>query len=369
MKKKILHIQLLPILSGVQKVSLQLFENLNPSEFEWWLLCAPQPKGRDDSLIQEAQKLGVNVHIEEKLKRNLCISDFLVFLRIYKFIKKHNFDVVHTHSSKTGFLGRIAARLAGVPKVIHTIHGYPFHPYQSPEVRMFYKLLEKFAASFADMNVFVNKYERQLALEEHLTGNKNSITIFNGMHIPDHRSDGSSGNKINIVSVSRFSQQKNIVSTVRTAVRVCNKSDDIEFYFVGHGELFDTCANIVADAGLKDRINLPGWSENVAQYYLNADIFLLNSKWEGMPISILEAMSYGLPVIASDIKGNNELVRPENGFLVDVMNPRELECILLQLPEKKKTLHFLGDKSLEKIRNVFNIEDFVSAYKELYINE
>ncbi len=367
MKKKVLHIQLLPILSGVQKISLQIFENLR-DDFEMWLLCAPQPDGRSDSLITEAKKLGVNVHVEGLLKRNLNLGDFRVFYRIYRFIKENNFDIVHTHSSKTGFLGRIAAKLAGVPEVIHTIHGYPFHPYQSPETRMFYKMLEKIAAGFADMNVFVNKYERQLALTEHLVGERNSKTIFNGIDVPGEKAAGSKGEKIIVVSVCRFSAQKNIRSTIRTAVRVCRKSEDLDFYFIGNGEFFESCRRVVSEAGLTDRIHLPGWSKNVSEYYRKADVFLLNSKWEGLPVSILEAMSYGLPVIASNIKGNNELVTSENGYLVDVMNPRELEHILLQIPGKKKTLHFLGDKSLERIRNDFNLNDFVTAYKELYIN-
>ncbi len=368
MSKKILHIQLLPILSGVQKVSLQLFSNLCDEDIDMWLLCAPQPDGRSDSLIEEAEKLGVNVHIEPFLKRNLNVGDLRVFYRLYKFIKAEKFDVVHTHSSKTGFLGRIAAKVAGVPQVIHTIHGYPFHPYQSPETRMFYKLLEKFAAGFADMNVFVNKYERQLALTEHLVGKKNSMTIFNGIDVPTNRAEGSPGDKINVVSICRFSRQKNILSTIRTAIKACHKTPDLDFTFVGNGELFDVCQGLVSKAGLTERIHLPGWSNNVEDYYLAADVFLLYSKWEGLPISILEAMSHGLPVIASDIKGNNELVTSDNGYLVDVMKPFELEQLLLQLPGKKKTLHFLGDKSLEKIRNDFSLYDFVSAYKELYLN-
>ena len=123
---------------------------------------------------------------------------------------------------------------------------------------------------------------------------------------------------------------------------------------------------MITDSGFEDRIQLPGWQKDPTEWLQKFDVFLLYSKWEGLPLSILEAMSYGLPIVASDIKGNNELVSDVNGILVPINDIDRLTAILLSLPSEKEKLKKWGTNSRKLIKEKFNLTDFVRKYKEIY---
>ena len=114
---------------------------------------------------------------------------------------------------------------------------------------------------------------------------------------------------------------------------------------------------------------MPGWQKNVTKWLQKFDVFLLYSKWEGLPLSILEAMSFGLPIVASDIKGNNELVSDANGILVPINDIDRLISVLLSLPDKKKKLRMWGENSRKIVEEKFNHTDFARKYKEVYVQE
>ena len=125
---------------------------------------------------------------------------------------------------------------------------------------------------------------------------------------------------------------------------------------------------MIKESVLEKRILLPGWQNNILEWLIGFDVFLLFSKWEGLPISILEAMSVGLPIIASDIKGNNELVNNRNGFLISVNEIDKLIQLLTTLPEKKKELINKGKFSIKIIKAKFSKREFVCKYDNLYGN-
>ncbi len=123
---------------------------------------------------------------------------------------------------------------------------------------------------------------------------------------------------------------------------------------------------MVKSANLLDRILLPGWQANVIEWLSNFNVFLLYSKWEGFHVSILEAMSVGLPIVASNISGNNELVKDSNGFLISVNDVDKLEDVLLSLPSKKSELKTKGGNSLSIIKNKYSLKKFIANYEKLY---
>jgi glycosyltransferase involved in cell wall biosynthesis len=361
--KRVLHIQLYPLLSGVQNVSLQILDNLDPAEWEVYVIS--QPNG---PLVEEVRRRGYTHLAVSTLRRQLSPLDFLAFIRIYFLCRKYRFDIVHTHSSKTGFLGRIAARLAGVPKVIHTVHGFSFHPNQPLPFRWLYMLLEAVASHFADRIVFVNHSERRTAIRLGLVPREKAITIYNGAEIrepvstrrlfpPEQLVVGWSG---------RFSKQKNPVQTVEIACLAATANPRLSFVFVGDGELRATCQHRVASYGLSNRIQFPGWQRDIHEWLSGFDVFLLFSRWEGLPLSILEAMSMGLPIIASKISGNEELIDNRNGWLISLRDGHGLEHLLHSLPDNREQLHSMGMASRERVRNEFDIQRFRNQYLELY---
>ena len=360
-KIKIVHIQLLPLLSGVQNMMLSILSSLDPDKYDIYVISKS-----GGPMVDKVIELGYTHIPLNSLRRNISFMDVVAFASLFKIFKKYKFDIVHTHSSKTGFIGRIAARLANTPKIIHTVHGFPFHPYSKKSVKIIYTFLEKFAAHFCDFVVFVNNSERQMAIKEKIVSEKKAVTIYNGIDYSEQVIKKQDKQNFVIGSCLRFWEQKNIIATVDVAVKVCHENEFVKFIFIGDGSLFSEVKEMVCNAGLEERILLPGWQNNVTEWFKEFDLFLLYSKWEGLPISILEAMAYGLPIVASDIKGNNELVSSDNGVLVSVDEPAKLKDVLLELYNKSDLLDTWGGNSRKLIREKFALSDFINNYLYLY---
>ncbi len=365
-KVKLLHIQLLPLLSGVQNMMIQLLKGLNPETFEIIVIS------RDNGpMVDEIKKNGWQHITLNSLTRNISVLDLKAFIDLFIILRKIKPDIVHTHSSKTGFIGRITAKLAGVKLVIHTLHGFSFHPFQPKVIRFFYQTLESFAAMFADYNVFVNQFEKDYAIHKLGFNSKKTLSIYNGIKVypktKEYPFDLTFFNQpLKVVSVSRFSKQKNIIDTIQQAIEIVKSKSNVTFTFYGDGELFDDAQKLIESNVVPDKIFLPGWASNIQETLLKYDVFLLNSLWEGLPISILEAMSVGLPVIASNIKGNNELINEDNGWLIDLQNPNSLNAIIKYILKNPEILKEKGLQSVKKVTYIFKEELFINRYLELY---
>ncbi len=361
-KIKIVHIQLLPLLSGAQNVMLNILESLDENKYDIYVISKP-----GGPLVDKVKEFGFHYIPVPSLRRDISLLDGIAFVHFFLIFRKYKFDIVHTHSSKPGFLGRIAARIAGVKKIVHTVHGFPFHPYQKKLIMSFYRSVEKLAGLFCDTIVFVNNSERETAIADHLAQPEKAVTIYNGIKLPEIEMQKKEiGDKFIIGSCLRFWKQKNIIETINAAIRVCKKNENIHFIFIGDGELYEVAENMVNDSGYKDRIHLPGWQNNPTEWLQKFDIFLLYSKWEGLPLSILEAMSFGLPIVASDIKGNNELVSEVNGILVPINDIDRLSAVLLSLPNENGKLREWGENSRKLVKEKFNLTGFARKYNKIY---
>jgi glycosyltransferase involved in cell wall biosynthesis len=366
-KIKLVHIQLLPLLSGVQNVMMNLLRGLKQDKYEIFVISRS-----DGPLVDSVIGCGWHHIALDSFERNLSPrNDIKAFLSLYKIFRKIKPDIVHTHSSKPGFLGRIVARLAGVPLVMHTIHGLPIHSDKNRFINSVYLSLDSFAGNFADYNISVNRYECELMQKKKSQIKSKYITIYNGI-LPYHRQkiyDDAffADSRLRIVSVLRFSKQKNIISTIKKVINIVRKSPDIEFTFYGDGELFSKCLVLVESSGTSDSIKLRGWVyDDMPDVLLDYDVFLLNSSWEGLSLSILEAMSVGLPIIASDIKGNNELVDTANGWLIDLKDELSIDKVVKEIMLDKTVLLSKGMESYKKINEVFHLDLFIRHYQDIY---
>ncbi len=367
-KIKICHVQLLPLLSGVQNMMINLIDNLDRNEYDNTVISAS-----NGPMIEKLKEMDFKHVAFPKLIQKINIHDVRIFIQLYTFFRNERFDIVHTHSSKTGFMGRIAAKLAGIKIIIHTIHGFPFHPYQSKIVRSFYQNLERIAGVFCDTAVSVNSFERKLAVQKHLINKKKIVTICNGIkglvsqnHIK-LKELGIAENNTIVGSVSRFSEQKNIINLIKVAIDSVKDEQSIKFIFIGDGEYFKHAQQLVRKAEVEDNIRLIGWKSNVAEWYELFDIVILYSKWEGLSLTLLEAMSMKKPVIASDIKGNNELiVDGENGYLIKIGEHKDLTKKILSLSKDTLTQNKFGAAGYKIFLEYFTLDRFVESYIDLY---
>ena len=374
MKKiKLMHVQLQPLLSGVQNMMLTLLGGLEKEKYEIYVLS----RGHGE-LVNKVRDMGF-IHISlQNFVSEISWFDFHVALQLVKifwFIKP---DIVHTHSSKPGFLGRIIARLMGISLIIHTVHGFSFHAQQSGIKFWFYQKLEQFAANFAHYNVMVNNRDREYAITTLGFDPQKTITIYNGISPGKkkkypflrqkrfHDINKNDVHALQIVSVCRFTAQKNISQTLKQATQIVKSLSGITFTFYGDGELFSECQNHVQKNNNTERIILKGWQNNIIAELPQYDVFLLNSAWEGLSIAILEAMSVGLPIICSRINGNLELVDQSNGWLIEPFDDKGIRNVLEEIIIDPNLLAIKGNNSYNKVTNQFHQELFISKYNQIY---
>lgn len=364
MKIRILHLQLLPLLSGVQRFSLHLLKGLPQDRYEIYVASA-----QGGPFVDEVKAQGWNYLPIRSFRHPISPSDLLSFIEIWHYCRKYQFDIVHTNSSKPGLLGRIAAYLAGIPLIVHSMHGTAFQPHQSKAVYWLYVSLEKLGNYFSDYTIFVNHSDRLLCLKMGLLPASKALTIYNAMPPEDtpaqFRTRKSSKDFI-IGSTIRFSNQKNVINLIIAACKACGAQPNLKFIILGDGEHYPLCKSIVASHRLNDRILFPGWDSDVNPWLTVFDAFILYSRWEAMPYSIIEAMHAGLPIIGSAIPSIQELVDDTVGWVVALDDPDALISTLLKVASSAGTARQKGDLARQKVKSLCDYPTMISSYRRIY---
>lgn len=257
-------------------------------------------------------------------------------------------DIIHCHSSKAGIVGRIAGAIKNVPAVF-TAHGWAFTSGVSPAKRIIYAAIEHMMLGITKRVICVSEFDRQLAKRWFLHNYNRIVTVHNGIVDKTFNSNIAREDflPLKLVSVARFSHQKNNMELIR-AVEQINKlySGSLQLNMVGDGPLLSEAQAYVTSHKLENDVHFLGSRTDVDDILNKNDIFCLISNYEGLPISIIEAMRAGMPIIASDVGGVNELVQDEvNGFLIPRGNISELVDKLKYILEHKKLIKSMGEAS------------------------
>lgn len=367
MKIKILHIQLFPILSGVQNVTLNEFRYLISRGEDIYLICKePGP------LSIETEKLGGTVFYCRDLVREVSFfKDFRALFRLCFILKRLRPDVVHTHSSKTGILGRVASKLVGIRTIIHTVHGYSFPMARTKLHFCLYLFLEFISSRLCDAVIVLNHDDYLRTTLKLKLPTRKVFLVPNGVDVHRfsslesstvvgirNRYFGTSSTKVLVTMVGRLWPQKNPLLLLHAAALLLSVGiDDFIIAIVGDGELRNSCENFIELNNLTSHVHLMGWVDDVPEILASSDIFVLPSKWEGMPLAILEAMSTGLPILASDIPGNSDLVsNGVDGYLFKDGDKFGLAFYLSLLIADDGIRNYLGQNARRKVLNDYQLE-------------
>lgn len=242
--------------------------------------------------------------------------DAMALLEVKNALRCFQPDIVHAHSTKAGLVGRAAARMAGAPAVF-TAHGWAFTEGIADRSRRLALFLEKRAVPLSDAIICVSEYDRQLALRLRVADASLLTRIHNGVPevLPELRSSGSHDKALRVVSVARLDVPKDHALLLHALAAIRHLPWVLEL--IGDGPLTDTVRRLAVDLGVVDRVTFSGLCNDVPARLARSDVFVLASNWEGLPLSILEAMRAGLPVVASDVGGVAESVADGvTGFLV-----------------------------------------------------
>lgn len=320
--------------------------------------------GEEGELTKRLINLNVKIYVIKELKRSISLKDIWAVVKIKKIIDYENPDLVHLHSSKAGLIGRIAAKISNnkLP-VIFTVHGWAFTPGTKKINKALGILTEKIFYRMIDQFICVSNYDKEIAFH-HNFEEKKMITVYNGVK-SSFEKKYTEINKKNIVftMVARFNEQKDQMLLLEAVNQLKNKN--ILINFVGEGENLGECVEYVQKNNLAQNVNFLGFRSNPMSILINSDVFVLTSFYEGLPISIIEAMSIGLPIVASNVGGNRELVIDgENGYLINDL--KELKLALTNLVEQEKLRDSFGMKSKDRFESFFTEEKCIKNTKEVY---
>lgn len=373
-KVKVLHIITHLPIGGAQDNTLITVEKMSKEIFDVSLMCGPGGEWVERALSIKGVRI---IFIKELIRKIHFIYDLIVLAKIYSIMRKEKFIIVHTHSSKPGFAGRIAAKLAGVPIVIHTIHGFPFHDFMHPIVRKFFIFIERVLSKFSDRLITVSLLNREKAIHLKLAQPEKFINIYSGISFEkfqksvDHYEKKKElgilqGEKI-VGMVGRLSKQKAPQYFIQAMPSVLKRVTNVRFLIVGDGELKSKVIRLSNKLGVREKVTFLGFREDIPEILEILDVFVLPSLWEGLGRSLTEAMVMGCPVVATRVEGVPELVvEGETGILVQPKDTDGLAGGIVEFITDSDKAGKMGQAAREKVLHDFSAEQMVNRIEKLY---
>jgi glycosyltransferase involved in cell wall biosynthesis len=355
---KILYVITCADRGGAQVALLDLVSNL-PAGYE-----AVVAAGEDGFLQQGCDRGGIPFRRIRGLVRRIDpINDILALMRLVSLIHRERPDLVHSHTSKAGLLARIAAWITGTPSVF-TVHTWSFDDGVRRLLRWIAVPLEKFAALFGGPIITVSDANIRKGLRWSIASKDRMVRIWLGL--PDLKLPAKSKKRsqVTMIMVARFVEQKDHELLLRALAGV---SGNWALQLVGNGPTLDKTQALATELNLNERIQFLGERSDVPELLAQADIYILASKWEGLPVSILEAMRASLPVIANDVGGISEMVKDEvTGFLASAGNPDHLRLRIQMLIDSPQIRINMGRAARRNFEENFQIDVSVRKTVAVY---
>jgi glycosyltransferase involved in cell wall biosynthesis len=377
-KVKVIHLITLLELGGAQGNTLHTVKHLNPDRFETHLWTG-QGAYWDQAAQRDLASHG-RLRFFRRLVRNINpFADFLIIFDLLRALKKEKPDILHTHSSKAGIVGRIAGALAGVPVIIHTFHGFGFNNQQKPWIRSLFVWLERKTAPLATMLIFVSKSNMEDARKEKIGEESQYLLIRSGIPILDIEKKSPSksldtvkkelsfpANSTVITTIGAFKPQKNLSDFLQVASALSKTSADICFLIIGDGEQRPRLESLIDKLGLAGRVVMPGWRNDIPELLAISDVFVLTSLWEGLPRALLEAMIAGIPAVCYVTDGVTDVLDEKSGVLIKQGNISGMVEAIQRILSDSTFRRILTENARHKIGQEFDIDFMVRQQESLY---
>ena len=307
------------------------------------------------------------------------LKDLLGLIDLTRFLRKQRYHIVHTHNSKAGFIGRLAARWAGVPIIVHTVHGFAFHDREPAWRQILFRNLERLASRWCDKMVFISQPLIDWALRERITRREKIQKIYSGIEL-DHFEPVPDGEKKALKEawgireeapvvgiVSKLWEGKGHTILIHAFEGLKQEIPEAVLVIVGEGYLRDELSDLVDRLGLKGSVLFTGFQMDVRRIIATFDVAVLPSFFEGMGRVLLEAMTMGKPVVASSVGGIPDLVHHgKTGLLVTPGSVSELKSGLLTLIRNKALAKEMGKEGRKRISEEFSAGRMAQSIEKLY---
>ena len=373
MKKKVFHIITKLELGGAQKVTLMTLERLPRESYELGLVTGPE-----GLLVDWANRIPElkRVWLPSLVREVRPMEDLTAFLTLFRLFRREKPHVVHTHSSKAGILGRWAAKLAGVPFIFHTAHGFGFP--SSTACRIVGSWLERVTSRITTRLVVVSFANADKGEKNGVFKRGDWILCRDAISVSEFMQGGLRRQRLKewnipadrlvVGMIACLKPQKSPVDFVNVAARVLQQNSQAHFVLAGDGELRPEVEKRIQEHGIGKHFTLLGWQTDMPEVYRNLDIVVLTSLWEGLPCVFSEAMAGELPIVATNVDGAREaIVHEDNGFLHE---PHDIEGMaasvlkLLESPELRQTMGGRGKARVMEFDISTSVANLETAYRD-----
>ena len=349
---KVAHIALSFELGGAEKLLVEFARHADRMRFEPSFFALT----RDGVIGDQLRSTGCDVTV---LNGPEGVRPRLVY-RLAKLLRQQRFDVVHTHLDRPHIYGTLAARLARIPCVVHTRHG------QSDDLSSRQRWLVRALARWTDQFVCVSRDAAEIAVSEHGIPPERLNTIWNGIDLTrfQERSFQPAGP---IVTVARLDPAKDIGNLLRATAIAAEHDSQLQVEIAGDGPSRECLWKLSHELGISDRVRFLGAIDDVPSLLTRASMFVLPSRTEGIALALLEAQAQGLPVVATRVGGNVEVIDDgRNGLLVPPSDPQQLARAILRMRTDSELAKTLGRAGRLCVEQKFDVTAMVDDYQALY---
>lgn len=376
-------------IGGASVAVIQLTEALTRRGYST-LLLAGSVSNHEANMEDMALRLGVRpIRVRSLSRRTSWWNDLKAVWQLTRLFRRERPAIVHTHTAKAGAIGRIAARLAGVPVCVHTFHGHVFHGHFSSVKSHFYLAIERFLARWTDALVVVSESQGQELIAKYRVALPvKFVTIPVGLDMDRFLNPrGRRGEFRKLVGcrvgqpligwVGRMTPVKNPELFLEAAASIHAVDPTAKFVMVGDGELRSTLERLLADRNLADAVTILGWQSDLSGFYRDLDVLVMTSRQEGTPLVLLEAMASGKPFVATKVGGIRDLVTGsgralggwqlfENGILTD-SSPSNLTAAIRYVLEQPEQAHKMGCAGRAFASSAFSSRRTADDLERLYL--
>jgi len=327
---------------------------------------------------------GIKMHAVT-IKRSISpFSDLVALWKMYRFFKKEKIDIVHTHTPKCSLLGQVAAKLAGVPVIVNTVHGFYFHEHMKPLVKSFYIAMEWMAAQCSTVILSQNPEDIETAIKLgickrdkiKLLGNGVGLSKFNPVRFDNEFIKNKSSeigvpeNGVVVGIIGRLVREKGYLELFEAFKHIMSKHDNVWLVIVGPEEPEKAdriSAETFKEYGIESRVRWLGGREDIPEILSCCDIYTLPSWREGFPRSAIEASAMSLPIVTTNIRGCRQVVDDGiNGVLVSLKNADELEKALTLFIEDEGLRKRMGVAGYNKAQEEFDEKKVCQIVMDTY---
>ena len=322
---------------------------------------------------------GIGIVDLDVLRREIRpLWDLRGLARLTAYLRAHPYTIVHTHTSKAGVVGRLAAHWAGVPVIVHTVHGFAFHEQSHAAARVAYSNIERLAAQFCDAIVCVSNFHREWALQLNIGTPAKVVAIPNG--ISSERLEttktraqaraelGLAEGEFAIFSAGRLATQKGFEYLIRSIAQLKERMPcPFRVILAGEGVLREELDRLCSALGVEDKVQFLGFRQDLGDLLSAADLVALPSLWEGLSISLLEAMAAAKPVVTTRIGSNLEVVAHEqSALLVEPANAGQLADAIVRCARDPVLAGSLAEQAHLRFQRDYTYDRMLDEYMRTY---